>query len=100
MWRYLSPAIAVNAKLDPTNIMQITKEELMRAEIKAMMEMKGVEKKVNLNEKSLEFLQKLMMPKDYDCTPSGGICSGGGPPEECCSGSCVPHPILRIFVCA
>nr|P84781.1 RecName: Full=Trypsin inhibitor 3; AltName: Full=SOTI III; AltName: Full=Trypsin inhibitor III [Spinacia oleracea]4AOR_D Chain D, TRYPSIN INHIBITOR 3 [Spinacia oleracea]4AOR_E Chain E, TRYPSIN INHIBITOR 3 [Spinacia oleracea]4AOR_F Chain F, TRYPSIN INHIBITOR 3 [Spinacia oleracea] len=33
------------------------------------------------------------------CSPSGAICSGFGPPEQCCSGACVPHPILRIFVC-
>nr|4AOQ_D Chain D, TRYPSIN INHIBITOR 3 [Spinacia oleracea]4AOQ_E Chain E, TRYPSIN INHIBITOR 3 [Spinacia oleracea]4AOQ_F Chain F, TRYPSIN INHIBITOR 3 [Spinacia oleracea] len=33
------------------------------------------------------------------CSPSGAICSGAGPPEQCCSGACVPHPILRIFVC-
>uniref|UniRef100_A0A803LUE2 Trypsin inhibitor domain-containing protein n=1 Tax=Chenopodium quinoa TaxID=63459 RepID=A0A803LUE2_CHEQI len=54
------------------------------------------------DEKSLDSSQQLiMMPKDdYDCMPSGDVCSGDGPPEQCCSGACVPHPTLRVFVCA
>ncbi|CAO2837871.1 unnamed protein product [Amaranthus hypochondriacus] len=36
-----------------------------------------------------------------ECYSSGHICSDpDGYSQECCSGSCVPHSRLKIFVCA
>uniref|UniRef100_A0A803LUE3 Myb-like domain-containing protein n=1 Tax=Chenopodium quinoa TaxID=63459 RepID=A0A803LUE3_CHEQI len=80
--------VAVHAKLQPTSIIEGVDE-------------KGVYS-IYEDEKSLDSSQQLiMMPKDdYDCMPSGDVCSGDGPPEQCCSGACVPHPTLRVFVCA
>uniref|UniRef100_A0A803L8P5 Ubiquitin-like protease family profile domain-containing protein n=1 Tax=Chenopodium quinoa TaxID=63459 RepID=A0A803L8P5_CHEQI len=53
---------------------------LLEAEIQALEALKEVE--------------KLMGAEDEYCIPSGKICASSGPPEQCCSGACVPHPRL------
>nr|P84778.1 RecName: Full=Trypsin inhibitor 1; AltName: Full=MJTI I; AltName: Full=Trypsin inhibitor I [Mirabilis jalapa] len=37
--------------------------------------------------------------EDEECAKTDQICPPNAP-NYCCSGSCVPHPRLRIFVCA
>ncbi|KNA12326.1 hypothetical protein SOVF_126960 [Spinacia oleracea] len=101
---FLMLTASVDAKLLPRSTTKITKEELS-AEIEAMMEFKEVENNsVNSifgNEKNnVKLYRKLMQSQDSECSPSGRVCSGGGPPQQCCSGACVPHPRLKVFVCA
>ncbi|KMT10493.1 hypothetical protein BVRB_5g116170 [Beta vulgaris subsp. vulgaris] len=81
------------AKIQPITSTQTVSNGLLEAEIKALTALKQVEKAI-----SSDLKQKLM--GEEECAPSGHICSGFGPPEQCCSGACVPHPMLRIFVCA
>ncbi|XP_010678678.2 uncharacterized protein LOC109133524 [Beta vulgaris subsp. vulgaris] len=83
-----------DAKIQSVTRKEKVGEGLLQAEIKALMELKQVEKAMISN------LRQKMMGADDHCAPSGTICAPNGPEEYCCSHSCVPHPILRIFVCA
>ncbi|KNA12060.1 hypothetical protein SOVF_129340 [Spinacia oleracea] len=89
----LAASAVIDAKYEARTTASIMTEELLKAEVKAMSSLREVERAV-----ASKLKQNVMMTEDK-CSPSGNICSGFGPPEQCCSGACVPHPILRIFVC-
>ncbi|KMT10496.1 hypothetical protein BVRB_5g116200 [Beta vulgaris subsp. vulgaris] len=82
-----------DAKIQPVTRRAKVGEGLLQAEIKALIELKQVEKAM------ISDLRHKMMGANDHCTPSGTICSPEAP-EQCCSNSCVPHQWFKIFVCA
>ncbi|KNA13658.1 hypothetical protein SOVF_114660 [Spinacia oleracea] len=92
----LAASAVIDAKYEARTTASIMTEQLLEAEVKALASLREVERGFA----NSKLKQNLMMRTTEDkCSPSGAICSGFGPPEQCCSGACVPHPILRIFVC-
>ncbi|XP_048501681.1 uncharacterized protein LOC104894195 [Beta vulgaris subsp. vulgaris] len=83
-----------DAKIQSVTRREKVGEGLLQAEIKALIELKQVEKAM------ISGLRLKMMGANDDCAPSGNACFPNGPEEYCCSGSCVPHPMVKIFVCA
>ncbi|KNA13657.1 hypothetical protein SOVF_114650 [Spinacia oleracea] len=92
----LATSGVIDAKYQPRSSGSIMTEELLEAEVKALASLREVERAVIAS----KLKQNLMMRTTEDnCIKSGTICSGFGPPEQCCSGACVPHPIIKMFVC-
>ncbi|XP_021724055.1 uncharacterized protein LOC110691436 [Chenopodium quinoa] len=95
----LTASAVIDAKFQPiirstTSTPKIMSQELLEAEVKALASLREAEQAIALN------LKQKLHENRLGCSPSGSICSGGGPPDQCCSGACIPHPIKRIFYCA
>ncbi|CAO2818271.1 unnamed protein product [Amaranthus hypochondriacus] len=64
----------------------------LEGEMRALASLKNMERALSSN------LKKGFMGVEVDCFPSGAPCAGLD--EQCCSGSCIPHPRgFFIFVC-
>ena len=82
-----------DAKIQPPTRRAKVGEGLLQAKIKALIELKRVEKAM------ISDLRHKMMGANEDCDPSGDMCFPETP-EQCCSGSCVPDQLYQFFVCA
>ncbi|XP_021718952.1 uncharacterized protein LOC110686657 [Chenopodium quinoa] len=93
----LTASAVIDAKFQPiirsSTTPKIMTQELLEAEVKALASLREAEQAIALN------LKQKLYTNGLDCFPLGSICSGFGPPDQCCSGACVPHPIKRIFYC-